>query len=228
MEQMLGVRCAFLLLLFSGYLWVGSQSIDGSFKLEQNGYFTKIEFLDGYRFKKVSSYENTHGVHFAEGYYLTQKDSLIMFYDSMKIPNGVSKYNVESKTKIKDHYEGTIISLKILDHKHKPLGQAIVALYKENDLLSVYEPNKSGNYFIQTEGQIATHIKISNFEVLEIPLKQFWGFSANVVAIIKPYDYNSFNQSYYIEKYLIIEKGDDKLELRNTNSDKTLILKESK
>ena len=183
-----------------------AQKLSGSFESE-NPIQKKEYFFDGSnRFSTKSGSVFDHGTNFANGYYMVKKDTLFLFFDRMENPIGKSRYDIVKTELVKnDKKSVAIISLRVLDTNQNPLTSALVALYRNDDILSIYPQSDEANYYIQTESKIATHIRILNFETLDVPLDSLWNRKSEIVANIAPFTYDKYNEEYRIEKYLIKE-----------------------
>lgn len=200
--------------------YLQSQHLTGKYETSTSIEKKEFSFNGNHRFTTKSSNAFDHGLSYASGYYLVKKDSLILFYDSMRIPGGTSKYEITQKEELKiekSESDKALVSLTILNSDRKPLKSAIVALCKDKDILAIYPQSDKGEYFIQTEGKSATHIKIFNMVLLEIPLDDLWNYKSDIIALMVPFSHDQYNQTQKIEKYLIKKRGKDRLELEETS-----------
>jgi hypothetical protein len=204
-----------------------AQKLDGKYSVDYAvpGNSTLYTF-DQNNFFIASSYDLSHGMYYARGYFIEKVDSLILVFDSVANPNA-SRYwvvekndSISKKWSIKD--QTAIVHLEIVDENDSSFTNGIVALMRGDDVIAVY-PNSS-SYFIQTEGKVATHIAITNYD-LTIPLEDFWGYESKIRVQLLPRSWDVFQSNVAIKKYLIkTTQQNKKIELTDCETGDQIVL----
>lgn len=197
-------------LIFLGAWIIGlpacSQKLEGIYIAQNSIWSGELTLSETYRFKMASGLNMGHATTLSMGYYLKEKDTLVLCFERYTDPSP-STYSIKSLSheKVKDGKHKMISIIQIEDKDSIPLGGVSVTFKNKftDDYLTLISDKEGKIENVVMAGVESIHFQMLGYKSLTLEVTSLESSLSSVRIILKPFESVEYDNVPRIGKYLI-------------------------